>query len=118
MIHFEDFDRDQDKLINAAVEIQRIILWEEESESEIDNIDSESSADTRNAFMITESTITLKTAYLNAFYNGSLKIKMFIVQLNNKFMNAVKVTDKRKIRYAMSLLRNSALEWAAIFITA
>ena len=44
---------------------------------------------------ITEEIImTLKTAHFDSFNSGSLKAKMFIIQMNNKITDAAEVTDK------------------------
>ena len=46
----------------------------------------------------------LKAAHLNSFSSGSLKAKMFIIQMNNKITDAAEVTDAQKIRYVIFLL--------------
>ena len=58
----------------------------------------------------TESIMILKAVHLNAFSSGSLKAKMFIIQLNNKIIDAAEVTDRQKICYAMLLLWGLALK--------
>ena len=63
------------------------------------------------ASIITEGVITvLKTVYLDIFHSGSLKVKMFIIQVNNKIANAAGATEEQKIHYAISLLKESALK--------
>ena len=58
----------------------------------------------------------LKVIYLDSFSSESLKAKMFIIQMNNKIADAVEATEGQKIRYAMLLLHDSVLKWAATFM--
>ena len=65
---------------------------------------------------ITEAATVLKAAHFNAFSSESLKAKMFIIQLNNKIMDAAEVINRWKIYYAMLLLWGPVLKWAVTFI--
>ena len=67
------------------------------------------------ALIITEFTFKtevsiLKAVYSESFSSESVRAKIFILQVDNKITDAVGVTEKRKIRYKMSLLRRSAAE--------
>ena len=63
------------------------------------------------ASIITEEAVTvLKAVYPDSFYSGSLKTKMFIIQIDNKIADAAGATDEQKICYAISLLRGPALK--------
>ena len=54
---------------------------------------------------ITDNTVTvLKAVHLNSFSSESLKVKMFIIQVDNKIADAAEVTEDQKIRYTMLLL--------------
>ena len=46
-----------------------------------------------------------------------MKAKIFILQVDNKIADAAGATEGRKTRYAMSLLRGPAAEWAANYMT-
>ena len=59
----------------------------------------------------------LKAAHPEPFSGGSVKAKIFILQVDNKIADAAGASEGRKIRYAMSLLRGSAAEWAANYVT-
>ena len=58
----------------------------------------------------------LKAVHSDSFSSKSLKVKMFIIQINNKITDAAETTENQKIRYIMSLLCSPALKWAATFI--
>ena len=49
--------------------------------------------------------ITLKTIHPNSFRKETIKVRIFILQVDNKITNVTRVFKKRKIRYVMSLLR-------------
>ena len=52
----------------------------------------------------------LKAVYSEPFSSRSVKTKIFILQIDNKITNAAGITEKRKIRYKISLLRKPAAE--------
>ena len=52
----------------------------------------------------------LKAAHSESFSSRIIKIKIFILHMNNKIADAVEASEERKIRYIMSLLRGSAAE--------
>ena len=52
----------------------------------------------------------LKTAHSKSFSGGSVKIKIFILQMDNKIADAAEILKERKIRYRISLLRGPAAE--------
>ena len=52
----------------------------------------------------------LKAAHSEPFSSGSMKTRIFVLQLINKIVDAAEATEDRKIRYKMSLLRGSAAE--------
>ena len=54
--------------------------------------------------------IILKTVYSDLFSSELLRVKMFIIQVDNKITDAAETTENQKIRYAMSLLQDSALK--------
>ena len=60
--------------------------------------------------------ITLKAAHLDSFYEGNLKAKIFLQQVDNKIANAAGASEGQRIRYMISLLRGSAAEWAATYM--
>ena len=57
-----------------------------------------------------------KAAHPESFSGGSVKAKIFILQIDNKIADAAGASEGRKIRYEMSLLRGSAAEWAANYV--
>ena len=60
--------------------------------------------------------ITLKAAHLDPFYGGNLKAKIFLQQVDNKIADAAGASEGRRIRYMISLLRESAAKWAATYM--
>ena len=60
--------------------------------------------------------MALKAAHPDPFNSGSLKAKMFIIQVDNKITDAAGASDGWKICYAMSLLRGPALKWMITFV--
>ena len=54
--------------------------------------------------------ITLKTIHPNSFKRKMIKIRIFILQVNNKITNVIKTFKERKIRYTMSLLKEITTE--------
>ena len=60
--------------------------------------------------------ITLKAAHLDPFYGGNLKAKIFLQQVDNKIADAAGASERRRVRYMISLLRGSAAEWAATYM--
>ena len=53
----------------------------------------------------TDSVIMIfKAVYPDSFSSESLKIKMFIIQVDNKIADAAETTEGQKIRYTMLLL--------------
>ena len=61
-------------------------------------------------------TSVLKAAHSEPFSGRSVKAKIFILQVDNKIADAAEASEGRKIRYEMSLLRESAVEWAVNYI--
>lgn len=59
----------------------------------------------------TPGAVVLKAAHPDPFSSGSMKMKIFIQQMDNKIADAALATDQRKIRYATSLFRGPAAEW-------
>ena len=57
--------------------------------------------------------ITLEAAHPDAFYGGSMKARIFLQQVDNKINDAAGASEGMMIRYAISLLRGTAAEWAA-----
>ena len=49
--------------------------------------------------------IILKTINSDLFRKETIKTRIFILQINNKIIDATEIFEKRKIRYVMSLLR-------------
>lgn len=66
------------------------------------------------AASVMQNAVMLKTAYLDPFSDGALKVRIFIQQMDNKIADASLATDTRKIRYATSLLRRTVAERAII----
>ena len=60
--------------------------------------------------------ITLKAAQLDPFYGGNLKAKIFLQQVDIKIADAAGASERRRVRYMISLLRGSAAEWAATYM--
>ena len=58
----------------------------------------------------------LKAAHSEPFSGGLMKVRIFILQVDNKIVDAAGAFKGRKIRYEMSLLRGPAAEWAANYI--
>ena len=58
----------------------------------------------------------LKTVYLESFSGGSVKTKIFVLQVDNKIADAAEAFKRRKIRYEMSLLRGLTAEWAVNYV--
>ena len=54
---------------------------------------------------ISTNAIILKTIHPDSFRRETIKIKIFILQIDNKIIDTTKTFEKRKIRYVMSLLR-------------
>ena len=54
--------------------------------------------------------ITLKAAHPDPFYEGNLKTKIFLQQVDNKIADAARASEGRQIRYMISLLRGPAAE--------
>ena len=52
----------------------------------------------------------LKTIYLKSFSGKLMRAKNFILQVDNKIADAAEVSKRRKIRYKMSLLKDSVTE--------
>ena len=52
----------------------------------------------------------LKTVHSEPFSNKSVKVKIFILQIDNKIADAAEASEERKIRYEISLLKESAAE--------
>ena len=52
----------------------------------------------------------LKAVYSESFSDRTVKVKIFILQVDNKITNAVEASEERKIKYKMSLLKNPAAE--------
>ena len=49
--------------------------------------------------------ITFKTIHSNSFRKETTKTRIFILQVNNKITNIVRIFEEKKIRYIMFLLR-------------
>ena len=60
--------------------------------------------------------ITLKTTYPDPFRRETTKTRIFILQVDNKITNVTRTFEKRKIRYAMSLLKKITTEWIITYI--
>ena len=60
--------------------------------------------------------ITLKAAHPDPFYEGNLKAKIFLQQVDNKIADAAGASERQRIRYMISFLRGPAAEWAAIYM--
>ena len=54
---------------------------------------------------INTNVITFKTIHSNLFKRETIKTRIFILQVNNKITNVIGISEKRKIRYIMSLLK-------------
>ena len=52
----------------------------------------------------------LKITYFKLFSSKIIKAKIFILQINNKITDAAEVLEERKIKYIISLLKDSAAE--------
>ena len=52
----------------------------------------------------------LKAAHSESFSGKSVKAKIFILQIDNKIADAAGVIKERKIRYKISLLKESVAE--------
>ena len=59
---------------------------------------------------INTNVITLKIIHLDSFKRETIKIRIFILQIDNKITNVIKTFKKRKIRYVMFLLRKMTIE--------
>ena len=59
-------------------------------------------------------TITFKTTHSDSFRKETTKVRIFILQINNKITNVIKTSEERKIRYVMSLLRKITIKWTII----
>ena len=59
---------------------------------------------------ISTNVIILKTIHLNSFKKETTKIRIFILQVNNKITNVIETFEKRKIRYIMLLLKEVTTE--------
>ena len=59
--------------------------------------------------------ITLKIIHSNSFRKETIKIRIFILQVDNKIIDVVKTFKERKIRYIMLLLREVTTEWTTIY---
>ena len=59
---------------------------------------------------------TLKVIHLEPFSNELMKVKIFILQIDNKIADAVGTSEERKIWYKMSLLQKLMAEWAVNYI--
>ena len=54
---------------------------------------------------INTNAIILKTTHSDSFKRETIKIRIFILQVNNKITNVIETFEERKIRYVMSLLK-------------
>jgi hypothetical protein len=54
--------------------------------------------------------ITLKAVHLNLFLEGTIRAQIFIQQVDNKIVDVVEASNKRKVRYTTSLLRGQVAE--------
>ena len=52
----------------------------------------------------------LKVAHSEPFSDESMKVRIFVLQMDNKIADAAEALKERKIRYKMSLLRGAATE--------
>jgi hypothetical protein len=62
----------------------------------------------------TGANITLKAVHPDPFLGGAIRARIFIQQVDNKIVDAAGASNGRKVRYATSLLRGQAAEWAII----
>ena len=72
-------------------------------------ITSAYSAITEGLSYETEANI-LKIIYSESFSDKSVKIKIFILQINNKIADTAEASEERKIHYKMSLLQELTAE--------
>ena len=49
--------------------------------------------------------ITLKMVHPDSFRGGTIKTRIFILQVDNKITDVTRVSEEKKIRYVMLLLR-------------
>jgi hypothetical protein len=59
--------------------------------------------------------ITLKAVYPDPFLGGAIRARIFIQQVDNKIVDAAGASNRRKIRYTISLLRGQVAEWTIIY---
>jgi hypothetical protein len=59
--------------------------------------------------------ITLKAVHPNPFLEGAMRARIFIQQVDNKIVDVAGTSNRRKVRYAIFLLRGQAAEWAIIY---
>ena len=52
----------------------------------------------------------LKAAHSEPFSDELIKIRIFILQINNKIADTAEISEERKIRYRMLLLRELTAE--------
>ena len=54
--------------------------------------------------------ITLKMTHSDSFRGGTIKTRIFILQIDNKIIDVTRTFKEKKIRYVMSLLREVTTE--------
>jgi hypothetical protein len=57
-----------------------------------------------------EVNITLKAVHPDPFLEGTMKARIFIQQVDNKIVDAAGASNRRKVRYAIFLLRRQVAE--------
>jgi hypothetical protein len=64
----------------------------------------------------TEANITLKAVHPDLFLEGAMRARIFIQQVDNKIVDVVGASNRRKVRYTTFLLREQVAEWAITYI--
>ena len=54
---------------------------------------------------VSTNAIIFKVVHPNSFRKGTIKIRIFILQIDNKITDTTGTFEERKIRYVMSLLK-------------
>ena len=59
---------------------------------------------------INTNAIILKTTHPDSFKEETIKVKIFILQIDNKITDVTKTFKEKKIRYVMSLLKKLTMK--------
>jgi hypothetical protein len=62
------------------------------------------------SFAYAGANITLKAVHPDPFLEGAIRAQIFIQQVDNKIVDAAGASNRRKVRYATSLLRRQVAE--------